>query len=135
MKMKTALLSAMGVMVAHGMLLVTNGYERIYQADVPMHIFGGFSCAILALALHQLVVKKKKSMRLPVWYQYLFVIGVVMIIGVVWEFHEFILDVTVNIWYHFPKAQPSLADTMKDLLDDWIGGTVAFFLFYKQKNK
>ncbi len=132
MKMKTAFISVVGVLVAHGILHVIDGYERIPQIDVPMHLFGGFSAALIALALHQLILNKQKKFVFPVWYHYLFVSGVVLIIGVAWEFQEFILDATVNFWYHLPKAQPSLANTMKDLLNDWIGGTIAFFLFRKR---
>lgn len=133
MKFKNAFFAILFVLFCHGLLLVTDGYGRFNQIDIPMHLMGGFAVALLGLAIHHQVSTRHHNAKSPWWYHYAFVIGFAMLIGVAWEFHEFILDQTVNFWYRLPMSQPSLTDTMKDLLDDWIGASVAFWMFYKQK--
>lgn len=119
------------VLAIHAILLLTDGY-RIPQIDIPMHVMGGFAMAMFGLAIHQAVSTKYHTKHSPAWYHYAFVVGFAMLIGIAWEFHEYILDNTINIWYNLPKSQPSLADTMKDFLNDWIGASIAFFLFKKK---
>ena len=119
------------VLLIHGVLLVTNGYS-IPQIDVPMHILGGFVMGLLGLAIHHTVASKYHSTHSPMWYHYTFVIGFAMLVGIAWEFHEYVFDQTINIWYNLPQSQISLADTMKDFLDDWIGASIAFLIFKKQ---
>jgi len=118
------------VLLIHGTLLITGGYA-IPNMDVPMHLLGGFVMALLALAIHHNVSNTYNTSHSPVWYHYLFVVGFAMLIGVAWEFHEYILDQTINVWYSLPHSQLSLADTMKDLMNDWIGASAAFFLLKK----
>lgn len=118
------------VLLIHGILLVTNGYS-IPNMDVPMHLLGGFVMALLALAIHHAVSSRYHTSHSPVWYHYTFVVGFAMLVGVAWEFHEYIFDQTINVWYNLPQSQLSLADTMKDFMNDWIGASIAFFLFKK----
>jgi len=127
---KRAFFAILGVLVIHGALIVTGGY-RINQIDVPMHLMGGFAMGLLGLAIHHAVASKYHTTHFPAWYHYLFVVGFAMLIGIAWEFHEYIMDHTINTWYNLPFSQPSLADTMKDFLMDWIGASVAFTLFKK----
>ena len=115
---KQAFLFTGGVLVIHGILLLTGGY-RIPQIDVPMHLLGGFAMALFGLAIHHTVSTSYHTKHSPVWYHYTFVVGFAILIGVAWEFHEYILDNTINIWYNFPKSQPSLGDTMKDFFIGW----------------
>ncbi|NQV90058.1 hypothetical protein HQ487_01470 [Candidatus Uhrbacteria bacterium] len=127
---KRAFAAIGGVLLIHGLLLLTGGYS-VPNMDVPMHLFGGFAMGLLALAIHHSVASKHHTSHSPIWYHYLFVIGFAMLIGIAWEFHEYVLDQTINIWYNLPQSQLSLSDTMKDFLNDWIGASVAFFLFKK----
>lgn len=132
MKFKNAFFAILFVLVIHGILLVTQGYYFLNQIDILMHLMGGFAMSMLGLAIHHQVSTRHHNAKSPWWYHYFFVIGFAMLIGVVWEFHEFIMDQTVNFWYHLPISQPSLTDTMKDLLDDLIGATIAFWIFRKK---
>ena len=118
------------VLLIHGALLATDGYS-IPNMDVPMHLLGGFVMALLALAIHHAVSNKYHTNHSPAWNHYTVVVGFAMLVGIAWEFHEYIFDQTNNIWYNLPQSQPSLSDTMKDFLNDWIGATVAFILFKK----
>jgi hypothetical protein len=87
---------------------------------------------LLGLAIHHSVASKHHTKDAPLWYHYTFVVGFAMLIGVAWEFHEYILDQTINVWYNFPKSQVSLTDTMKDFLMDWLGASIAFLTLKKQ---
>ena len=129
--LKRALVAISLVLVLHGILLLTDGYA-IDQIDTPMHFLGGFVMALLGLAIHHSVASKYHTKLSPTWYHYIFVVGFAMLIGVAWELHEFVFDQTINVWYNLPRAQISVADTMKDFLMDWLGASVAFFLLRKQ---
>lgn len=119
------------VLVLHIILLLTDGYA-IDQIDTPMHFLGGFVIALLGLTIHHSVASTYHAKHSPVWYRYTFVVGFAMLIGIAWEFHEYILDQTINVWYNLPRVQLSLADTMKDFLMDWLGASAAFVCFKKQ---
>jgi hypothetical protein len=119
------------VLLIHAALLLTGGYA-ISHIDTPMHFLGGFAMGLLGLAIHHTEASRYHTRHAPVWYHYSFVVGFAMLMGIAWEFHEYILDETVNVWYSLPKSQLSLADTMKDFLMDLIGASFAFFIFKKQ---
>lgn len=119
------------ILLVHIVLLVTGGYA-IDQIDTPMHFLGGFAMGLLGLAIHHVEASRYHTRHSPVWYHYTFVVGFAMLMSIAWEFHEYILDETVNVWYHFPKSQVSLADTMKDFFMDLVGASMAFFAFKKQ---
>lgn len=121
------------VVVIHAILLLTNGYYYLQGVDTPMHLLGGFAMGVLGLAIHHAVASKHHNKTVPMWYHYTFVVGFAMLIGVAWEFHEYIFDQTVNVWFDLPTAQPSLGDTMKDFLMDWLGASVAFFMLKEKR--
>lgn len=126
MTFKTAFLAIAGVLLLHAVFLFGGAYNSFPNIDILMHLLGGFVMGMLGLAIHHMVASKHHNKTTPAWYHYCFVVGFAMLIGVAWEFHEYILDNTVNLWYNLPKTQPSLGDTMADFLNDWIGASVAF---------
>lgn len=131
MTFKKAFLAILAVIVLHIILMATGAYYAFTSMDIPMHFLGGFVMAMLGMAIHHKVSSKSHTERIPWWYHYLFVIGFAMLIGIAWEFHEYILDNTFHFWYGWPESQLSLADTMGDFVLDWIGATIAFFAFRK----
>lgn len=132
MKFRSAFFAILFVLFIHGILLLTDGYYHLKQIDVPLHIMGGFAMSMLGLAIHHQVSTKHHNKTMPWWYHFVFVVGFAMLVGVVWEFYEFVMDQTVNIRLQLPLTQPSLANTMKDLLDDLIGAMLAFWIFRKK---
>lgn len=54
-------------------------------------------------------------------------VSMVMAVGVLWEFHEYLLDRMVTTM----KFQGDLNDTMKDLLMDTLGGIAGAIFFPK----
>jgi hypothetical protein len=133
MKLFTQAFIAIGlVLLLHGVILLTGSYEFLHT-DTIMHALGGAAMGLLGLAIHQNVAGKYHAKHSPLWYRYTFVVGFAMLIGIAWEFHEYILDQTLNVWYNLPMSQLSLADTMKDFLMDWLGASIAFFLFHQSR--
>lgn len=109
---------------------MVNHFANIYQIywllpwfDVPMHIAGGFMVGLFAqTGLDYFNINKKRSL-----YAILFVI----FIGVVWEFVEWYLGVTNGL------GLASRLNTIKDVIDDIIGGALSIwfwsFIFNKTK--
>ena len=131
MKFRLPLLVIAAIAAIHIPLTFSGLYYRLTNIDILMHFAGGLAMGLLAIAIHHDMTDRHDLKGHPLWYHYLFVIGFVMLIGVAWEFHEYIFDNTLAIWYQWPKTQLDLADTMLDLVMDGVGGTTAFLLFKK----
>ncbi|GEM_PF-5153982 len=63
---------------------------------------------------------------------FIFAISFVALIGVLWEFYEFLTDVLLPIMpiLHPVIAQPSLADTMADFFFDLLGSVTVCLTYY-----
>jgi hypothetical protein len=96
--------------------------------DNPLHLLGGACLAFAAAILTTDAIKRKRLPKIPWYFFAAFIMGAVMIIGVLWEFYEFIFDVFNPV----VVRQSSVADTVKDLANDLLGGfiTVLFFKTY-----
>ncbi|MBI5794272.1 hypothetical protein HZA87_04295 [Candidatus Uhrbacteria bacterium] len=132
MTFRRAFYAILVVVLVHSILLFTDGYFLIQWIDGPMHLAGGFAIGMLALAIHRFETNRTHIKPVSIWYHYLFVIGFVALIAVLWEFHEYILDHTLTVWMGWPQAQISLQDTMADLLLGLLGGTFAFLCYRKE---
>ena len=67
----------------------------------------------------------------------LFILGMVALVGVSWEFLEFIYDkIAMSRSWELPLLQQSLSDTLSDLLMDILGGiATTIILASVSKNK
>jgi len=127
------------VMAVHVFVLATGVYSQMPWFDVPMHFFGGYVMALLGLACYGWLqgfvdIKPKSTQKLsilaPLLIEIVFVLGFVMIIGVAWEWYEFLFDQFVGFFVEkFGVAQTSLADTMNDLFNDLVGALTAWMLW------
>lgn len=81
-----------------------------------MHILGGLMTGFYALWLLEYFEQKKHLVMV--------LIGV-LLVGMTWELLEvFAMSVdTQSLWYPF--------DTTKDLIDDIVGGIIAYFIWRK----
>ncbi len=109
------------ILVLHVMSIVLLWYTRIWWIDVLLHILGG---AWVALAFFYVQRHFAPHLResVPPLIHLVLAVGVVMLVGVMWEWLEFAFD-----YFFFPekfgfRAQLGLPDTMGDLLSDFIGG-------------
>lgn len=124
------------VLGLHALGLAFHLYFTWPWYDIPLHFGGGLAMGALGLALwdsavSHVVFKGWFSKHLAWWFVPLFVIGFVSFISVVWELHEFALDVLIEGISGF--RQPSVPDTMADFFNDLAGGFTAIALFYRPK--
>ncbi len=98
-------------------------YVRFPPYDIFMHILGGIGiglalCAAVALHGGNIVHKYR-----------IIIIGV-LITGIIWELFEMYYDITGEpLW-----SALYYIDTVKDLIDDIIGGGIAVYLCRKNLN-
>lgn len=133
MSAKTALLTMFGIYVLQWLLAQFFDVYGIFPwFDMPMHLAGGFAAGMLGVALHHNITDKHHTESAPFWYHILFVVGFTCLIAVAWEFHEYLIDNTIGLWYKWPKYQLSLTDTMSDLALGALGGLLAAYVFRKE---
>lgn len=100
--------------------------------DVMLHILGGAwigTLFIYLFAYRWQFFDGKKSFL----YSLTVIVGFALLMGVLWELYEFGFDQTIGAKYALPLTQPSLFDTMKDLLDDILGGVLATVVYFFKK--
>ncbi|MEN9605001.1 MAG: hypothetical protein RJB39_686 [Candidatus Parcubacteria bacterium] len=96
----------------------------LYQwLDTPMHFFGGFAVGIFAMGILRWAMTKTQFNSRP---QFWYTVGIVVLVGVVWELVETYYKVSVIYgglyWY----------DTIKDLLMDTFGGILSYICFHQR---
>ena len=138
-KFRYPLISIFLVLIVNFIAVYKDYYHSIAVFDIPMHFFGGFAIALLAMSLYGFLVKfltiKTKTLvksKVPFMvFQAIFVIGFVMIIGVAWEWYEFLFDhFSTAMVQKYGLAQMGIADTMDDLVNDALGAAVAFIALW-----
>lgn len=120
------------VLLAHACGIFFDLYGTWHWYDIPLHFGGGFAAGALGLAMWNEGIEEVRfkgwfAKHLKWWLIPLFVLGIVAMISIGWEFHEWLLDRLVggpNI------RQPGLGDTMADFVFDLSGGVVALLLFH-----
>ncbi len=102
--------------------------------DVPMHFLGGLLLVIIYFWINaRIEILNPKFNKLPKWLVNLvFALSFVILIGVLWEFYEFLHDFYLLTGGKISVFQNSFADTIKDLFFDLVGGTTAFAIFYRK---
>ncbi len=103
----------------------THLYYLLWWFDIPMHIMGGLWVALMSLVIYYHTSYFKRKDR-SVAFVISFALASTMIIGLFWEVFEFSVE-------HFVKLNDNgLLDTLKDLVDDLIGASLATAIFIKR---
>ncbi len=117
-------------MINYSLFVLAPRWSTKIFADDYLHFFGGASIAfsvsyILNLLDRSGMIRIKNNLL-----QLCVVVALVALAAVLWECFEFISDILLGTVY-----QPSLADTMKDMILGLLGGTfvASRFIFGKQK--
>lgn len=106
------------ILLVHFMALSFNIYSSIWWFDIPMHFMGGAWVALLFFRIFIDIIDKKSLYSLfEISKLVILAIAFAVMIGVFWEFFEFIASRIFNMY-----LQGDLIDTMTDLLMDTIGG-------------
>lgn len=89
--------------------------------DIPIHLLGGLTIGFWGAAL-----AARRGFR-P-WQAFIFCLLIAIAAGSIWEIFEYVTGISREIGYWF--------DTIKDLVDDILGTTVAVILYritYKKR--
>jgi hypothetical protein len=96
-------------------------YYEVPHLDKILHVLGGIIVAWFVLSLLQ-----NDITHLAAWKQIIIVVGIGALIGVVWEWAEYVSNFTqhsIPLWYHYFHGG-DLADTLGDLVADVVGATL-----------
>lgn len=113
----------------NGIILVSGLYytPQLWFIDILLHFWGGMIVGLWAYFIF--FQKENLEFQKADWLRKMIIIlGTAALVGIGWEFFEWIMDHTISIWYVFPKNQPSVDDNMKDLLMDLLGGVLVGFI-------
>lgn len=97
-------------------------YDAWYGVSPIMHALGGF---VTAWTIWQLVriFAYKSSKKLPAWSIHLLLLGGVLVVGIVWEWYEFVLELVFDADHIL-----GIGDTLIDLTMDGVGALVYSFV-------
>lgn len=121
------------ILLIHILASVNGWYWTYRWLDIPMHFLGGFWLAGVFFWLNSkfnVIEIQSRNIGRNFWKsgfpKLLLVLGFVALIGVLWEFFEFICDFLI---LHGQILQRGAADTIKDLFFDLVGGLVFISIF------
>jgi len=120
------------ILLVHILAVVNFWYWTYRWMDIPMHFLGGFWLGLIFLYS---IMPKLEITSHKLLIAMILVVSFAVLIGVFWEFIEFSFDVSIVLKWHLPLAQQGLADTMKDLFFDLLGGFVAWVIYKFNINK
>lgn len=112
-------------------------YDHFLWLDILMHLIGGAWVGLFFVFLFQKHLSNLSNIQfLPFLVLGL---GFVALVGVLWEFYEYLSDVYIYKMHPLQLAPnpKNLPDTLADLVNDLIGGflTISFFYFKKTSTK
>lgn len=115
------------VLAFHLPAVLSDWYFYFWWYDVFMHMLGGIAVGFLGFSLWDFLREGKRAFSLKeVFLSFVFVLGVVALVGIGWEWAEGIIDVFLLPSMGLSDAQLGLADTMFDLYFDLVGGVLAW---------
>ncbi len=100
-------------------------YFYLRWLDIPMHIMGGLWVSLFALVGYYTFFAGKPKDRSS-FFVIAFAIAAGLTIGLGWEIFEFEVD------KHIAASGIDLGDTLKDLVDDFIGACIGAAIFLKR---
>ena len=86
------------VLILHVFLYLLGIYEVYTWMDIPMHFLGGFSAAITYMLLIDILHHENLIGKMHFLVYFIFIISLVSLTSVLWEFFEFSLDVMFNAY-------------------------------------
>ncbi|MGC8775844.1 MAG: hypothetical protein ACP5QN_00825 [Minisyncoccia bacterium] len=136
---KLFIISFILINLIHFLAVIYDWYYTIYWIDVPLHILGGIWLSSLFLYFFEKneglkkILFEKPNIKKESLIFIILCLGFVALIGVLWEFYEFFVDVIILKKYAY-NAEPGyiLFDTLKDLFNDLVGGIIALIIYFKR---
>lgn len=124
--------------IFHFLALYNFWYWEFRWLDMPMHFFGGFLIAMffIWLNLRFKILNDYPIAKLPNYLiTVLITLSFVSLIGVLWEFQEFLYDIFISSKVSNTILQLNAADTIKDLFFDLFGGIIFLLVYCKYGKK
>ncbi|MEK9173535.1 MAG: hypothetical protein AAB594_03135 [Patescibacteria group bacterium] len=130
---KTIILSLAVILVFHFLAGSLGWYDQISWLDIVMHVVGGAWVALLAA--HLIAVRKIISSDQHFLERYILILGAVALVGVFWEFYEYLADVFLLKVHpiNFAPNPKLLPDTLSDLVNDFLGGAATILILESVK--
>ena len=131
----SVLVGVLAILCAHILSVLQGWYTTYTWIDIPLHLAGGAWTALAFFYLQRRYVLLFSA--LPFLFSIIMVVGVVMLVGVGWEWFEFGFDYIFVPEHAEWRAQFGLVDTMGDLLADVIGGALVglYFLLNRKQTR
>ena len=118
------------ILIFHTVFDINDLYVTIKNLDDIMHFIGGIAIGISYTLFLRFLQKENLLGRMHKLVYFVIVISLVVLTSVGWEFLEFGLD-TVYPRENLGPRQPSLPDTMLDLLLALVGGVIGYLVTIK----
>ena len=122
------------ILSVHTLATVRYWYWTIWWFDIPMHFFGGFWAAVVFVWFINKYFPQISQLH-NFLSSLIAILSFVALIGVLWEFAEFLFDVFISSGGYAKIVQQDAADTLGDLLFDLLGGLTVAVIFLTGKNK
>ena len=121
----------LAILIGHILGTVYSWYWIYRWFDTAMHLMGGAWVALLFFYLFEerfRVFDAKKNFLFTI----MIVLGFVVLVGILWEFYEYFHDTFIaHLSPNTPRPHSNLyIDTLKDFLNDLIGGTSAILVWW-----
>ncbi len=120
------------IVVVHFLALANYWYWTYQWLDILMHFLGGFWVAAVFIRLNSEF--RIKNLELISTNSTIIIIIItlsfVALIGIFWEFSEFLYDIFISSRGYSGFLQLGAADTIADLFFDLLGGAVFLFIYY-----
>lgn len=120
------------ILFVHFFATIYSWYWTYFWLDMPMHFLGGFWVAMIYFWLcnqFQEVREEVEPRRIKTVIAIISCLSFVALIGVFWEFFEFLYDILISSRGYSGFLQLGAADMIGDLFFDFLGGS-AFLIIY-----
>ena len=135
--LKSIIILLVFILALHFAATMDHWYWTYSWFDIPMHFLGGFWVAMVFLWLNLKFKILSDSLILQLPYYLitaLITLSFVALIGVFWEFFEFLYDVFISSRGYSGFMQLGAADMIGDLFFDLFGAS-AFLIIYRIFNR
>lgn len=124
---RTVLCTGLFLFFAQEAAMYYNLYIKLWWYDIPMHILGGIWVALMFFYWfyeRNEILKKENGFLNNI----IFALGFVALFGTFWELYEYSFDT-----FFTDLHLQTLSDTLKDLVDDLMGGLLASIYYLLKK--
>ena len=122
---------AIAILITHTYLDINDIYQAVRWIDIPMHFLGGIAIGISYFLFLRFLQRNNYLGSMHNLVFFVFVISLVSLTALGWEFFEFFLDLLYPMKEGLGTSQPTVQDTMTDLLIGLTGGFIGYLLTLK----